>query len=118
MIACALEAGAQYLLERSTIGYAYTLRSSGMSRTCVDYASQIRAARLKARAGRRSNPRLSAAYHMRAEALSRLSAERQVKAAIQSKSLGLIVQSALSDRYFAAAFARTVVRAAHARAFS
>ena len=116
MIAHALEAGAKYLIMRSTVGYAYTLRNSGVSRTRIDYGSQIRAARSQSRVNCRIDSRLSAAYHMRAEALSRLSAERQVDAAVQSKSLGLIAQSALSDRYFAAALARKVARIARARA--
>jgi succinoglycan biosynthesis protein ExoO len=77
LIVQALEAGARYFLSRAHAFYVYTGRSSGWSRTTIDYRGQIDRARdMAGRPDISAQLELARAFLARAESLDRLQGER------------------------------------------
>jgi succinoglycan biosynthesis protein ExoO len=89
--------GARYSLCRD-VGYLYTARDSGRSRTKTSYRAQADAAlglsRLPFVAG---DPALARLLRRRSQALRRLEAERRVAAAWRERALGRLARIALTD---------------------
>jgi succinoglycan biosynthesis protein ExoO len=99
-------AGARVALTR-TPGYLYTTRSSGQSRTRIDYGSQIAdARRLRGRDGVRQDARLQAALRQRGTALRRLEAEHGVNRCIYGRDLAGLTRLLLSNRWAGPELAR------------
>ena len=81
-------AGARVALT-SVPGYLYTTRSSGLSRTRVDYSTQIRDIEgLLGREGIKGNARLAAVLRQRGRALRRLEAEHGVNRCVYGRDAG------------------------------
>jgi succinoglycan biosynthesis protein ExoO len=77
LIVNALRAGARYVLYRAASFYVYTSRSSGWSRTKIDYSAQVQRSRAMAhQPDIVASPQLVNAFERRAAALERLQANR------------------------------------------
>ena len=101
-----LMAGARFVLVR-TPGYLYTGRSSGLSRTRIDYytmAAQI--VDLLRRDRNHSDERLKRLLWKRIFAIRRLSAERKLRSCSGTHSCGQITLLMLTDYWMAQAVLR------------
>jgi succinoglycan biosynthesis protein ExoO len=98
MVECFL-AGGRVALTRVP-GYLYTTRSSGQSRTRVDYNAQVRdTIALLERDGVKEDSRLRAVLKKRARALRRLAAEHGVKRCVYGRDAGGLARLVLSNRW-------------------
>ncbi len=100
--------GARYFLSRE-VGYLYTTRDSGRSRTKVDLRAQadmaVRLSRLPLVA---RDPTLARLLRRRSQALRRLDAERRVAAACQERAVARLARIALTDARGAFEIARRI----------
>jgi succinoglycan biosynthesis protein ExoO len=99
----ALLAGGRYVLGRAP-GYLYTARSSGLSRTKIDYDTMA-AHTLRLARDRRvcSRPRLKALLRRRYAAVRRLSAETKIALHRRERHIGRTLIEMFKDRYFSRA---------------
>jgi succinoglycan biosynthesis protein ExoO len=105
-----LRRGGRYVLVRE-IGYLYTARSSGHSRTRIDYAQMARdSAALLGHADIRADPTLSRLVHERVRAVRRLDAEYRVRVQMHDRRLVSVCTHALRDRFVAVELLRFVWR--------
>jgi len=92
-------AGAKVALTRVP-GYLYTTRSSGWSRTRVNYDTQVRdIERLLERDGIRDDRKLRAVLLQRGRALQRLAAEHGVNRCVYGRDLAGLAKLLLSNRW-------------------
>jgi succinoglycan biosynthesis protein ExoO len=93
-------------------GYLYTTRDSGLSRTVVDYDSQLHQLDLlKQRSEIASDPQLIALLDARGDALRRLMADRELESIIAAKQFGALVSYSLKDGHRASLAGRWALRA-------
>jgi succinoglycan biosynthesis protein ExoO len=96
----ALLAGGRYILSRIP-GYLYTARSSGLSRTRVDYEAMAAHTLALIRDDRvRSDQRFKNLLTQRYAAVRRLSAEAKVALHLRDRHYALMMVGMLSDYYF------------------
>lgn len=101
-------AGAEVALTRAP-GYLYTTRSSGLSRTRVNYDTQVRdIERLLEREGIKGYPKLLAALRQRGRALQRLSAQHGVNRCVYDRDAGGLAKLLLSNRWAVPELVRVV----------
>lgn len=106
LILDALLKGARYRLDRASVSYAYTLRSSGHSRTPVDYMRMIRRCRdLAERPDIRGDARLARLMEERAAALTEFQitqyAQRRGNPRFLARLAGLALGSRAGRRWLA-----------------
>ncbi len=98
-----LFAGAVMALVRSP-GYLYTTRSSGLSRTVLDYDAMARATASLIQTRRvSSDPRMKRLLRARLRALRRLAAERRLQSSVAARDYWRIGRGVLADYWMARA---------------
>jgi succinoglycan biosynthesis protein ExoO len=103
-------AGARVALT-SVPGYLYTTRSSGLSRTRVDYSTQIRDIEgLLGREGIKGNARLAAVLRQRGRALRRLEAEHGVNRCVYGRDAAGLARLLATNRWGVPELVRVVRR--------
>lgn len=103
-------AGARFVLDRQ-VGYLYSQRSSGWSRTRVNYELMCEHTKALADDHRvRENKQLVSAFHERLFALRRLSAARELERCLHLRAYGTALQRAFQDSLFRAAIWERISR--------